>query len=164
MSPTTSPSFLHSKLKEIEKVQKLMADPTSSLTPKPKILFLCTGNSCRSQMAEGFARHHLGEKLDVYSAGLLAQGINPLAVKAMDEVQIDISGHSSKTIDDLRGLARNHPQTPTQPWPCFLSTSPLLPLNRTLVWWLLCAAMRMRLVPGRSWELPGWFMSGLMTR
>ena len=50
-----------------------------------KILFLCTGNSCRSQMAEGWARHLKGDCIDAYSAGTETHGLNPLAVKAMDE-------------------------------------------------------------------------------
>ncbi|MEW5935196.1 MAG: arsenate reductase (thioredoxin) [Bacillota bacterium] len=62
-------------------------------------MFLCTGNSCRSQMAEGFARHLGGERWEVYSAGLEPAGLNPRAVEVMKEVGIDISGQSSKPID-----------------------------------------------------------------
>lgn len=65
-----------------------------------KIIFLCTGNSCRSQVAEGLARHLGGERLDVYSAGLLPSGVNPYAVKVMDEAGIDISGQLSEAIDE----------------------------------------------------------------
>ncbi len=65
------------------------------------ILFLCTGNSCRSQMAEGWGRALLPEGVMVYSAGIVAQGVNPLAVKAMAEFDIDISNQSSKTVADL---------------------------------------------------------------
>jgi len=68
---------------------------------KTKILFLCTGNSCRSQMAEGWARHLKGEVLEAYSAGIEKHGLNPLAVKAMAEAGVDISGQWSKTIDEL---------------------------------------------------------------
>ncbi|RMH57081.1 MAG: arsenate reductase ArsC [Candidatus Hydrogenedentota bacterium] len=68
---------------------------------KKRILFLCTGNSCRSQMAEGWARHILGDRYDVASAGLVAQGLNPFAVQVMKEVGIDISSHRSKTIAEL---------------------------------------------------------------
>ncbi|MDA8335888.1 MAG: arsenate reductase (thioredoxin) [Peptococcaceae bacterium] len=64
-----------------------------------KIVFLCTGNSARSQMAEGFARTLAGAKWDVYSAGTAPAGLNPLAVKAMAEAGVDISGHTSKTLD-----------------------------------------------------------------
>jgi len=67
-----------------------------------KILVLCTGNSCRSQMAEGWFRHY-GEKenipVEAFSAGLAPKGVNRLAVRAMNEVQIDISGHTSDPID-----------------------------------------------------------------
>ena len=66
---------------------------------KLKILFLCTGNSCRSQMAEGFARHYGGDRLDVYSAGISPAGVNPTAVSVMQEVGIDISGQTSNAID-----------------------------------------------------------------
>ena len=65
----------------------------------PQIYFLCTGNSCRSQMAEGFARHYLGSQWRVASAGVEVQGLNPRAVAVMAEVGIDISQHHSKLID-----------------------------------------------------------------
>ncbi|WP_243439819.1 arsenate reductase ArsC [Fundidesulfovibrio soli] len=68
---------------------------------KTKILFLCTGNSCRSQMAEGFARALRSGDMEAYSAGVVRHGMNPLAVKAMAEAGVDISGQSSKTVDDL---------------------------------------------------------------
>lgn len=66
---------------------------------KPIIYFLCTGNSCRSQMAEGWGKHYLGDQYDVYSAGIEAHGVNPNAVKAMKEVGIDISNQTSDTIN-----------------------------------------------------------------
>ncbi len=66
---------------------------------KPIIYFLCTGNSCRSQMAEGWGKKHLGNKYDVYSAGVEAHGVNPNAVKAMKEVDVDITSQTSDTID-----------------------------------------------------------------
>lgn len=65
------------------------------------ILFLCTGNSCRSQMAEGFGRKLLGDSFNVYSAGTQKHGINQRAVKVMKEVGIDISNHTSNTVDEL---------------------------------------------------------------
>jgi len=68
---------------------------------KTKILFLCTGNSCRSQMAEGWARHLKGDILDVWSAGMEKHGMNPLAVQVMNEAGIDISSHHSKLISEL---------------------------------------------------------------
>ncbi|MED3550313.1 arsenate reductase (thioredoxin) [Cytobacillus praedii] len=66
---------------------------------KKTIYFLCTGNSCRSQMAEGWAKNYLGEDWNVYSAGIEAHGLNPNAVKAMKEVDIDISNQTSDIID-----------------------------------------------------------------
>jgi len=65
------------------------------------ILFLCTGNSCRSQMAEGLARHLAFPDAAFYSAGIIAKGLDPLAVESMLEVDIDIANHRSKTLDDL---------------------------------------------------------------
>jgi len=66
---------------------------------KKTIYFLCTGNSCRSQMAEGWAKKHLGDSWNVYSAGIEAHGLNPNAVRAMNEVGIDISNQTSDMID-----------------------------------------------------------------
>jgi arsenate reductase len=64
---------------------------------RPRILFLCTGNSCRSQMAEGWAKALKSAEIEAYSAGTRPHGLNPLAVRAMAEVGIDISAHTSKT-------------------------------------------------------------------
>lgn len=66
-----------------------------------KILFLCTGNSCRSQMAEGWARHLKGDVFDAYSAGIEKHGMNPHAVKVMAEAGVDISRHFSKTTAEI---------------------------------------------------------------
>ena len=66
-----------------------------------KILFLCTGNSCRSQMAEGWTRHLKGDVVEAYSAGIETHGLNPLAVKAMAEAGVDISGQRSKLASEL---------------------------------------------------------------
>lgn len=68
---------------------------------KPNVLFLCTGNSCRSQMAEGWARHLLGERIEPFSAGIEAHGMNPNAVRVMKEAGVDISGQSSKLVGTL---------------------------------------------------------------
>ncbi len=68
---------------------------------KKNVLFLCTGNSCRSQMAEGWARHFHGEKINFYSAGIEKHGLNQRAVQAMKESGVDISHHYSKTLDDI---------------------------------------------------------------
>jgi arsenate reductase (thioredoxin) len=68
---------------------------------KIKVLFLCTGNSCRSQMAEGWARHLKGAEIDAYSAGIEKHGLNPYAVQVMAEAGVDISGQYSKTPGDI---------------------------------------------------------------
>lgn len=70
---------------------------------KPKVLFLCTGNSARSQMAEGFLRNVAGERFDVISAGIAPKGLNPLAVAAMCEIGIDIASQRSKDVTELLG-------------------------------------------------------------
>ncbi len=72
--------------------------------PLPKVLFLCTGNSCRSQMAEGWARNIRGGDFEAYSAGVERHGLNPLAVKTMAEAGVNISMHTSKTIDELEDV------------------------------------------------------------
>jgi len=71
---------------------------------KLKVLFLCTGNSCRSQMAEGWARHLLGDEVDAYSAGLETHGLNPFALKVMGEAGVDISTHHSKQLEELKDV------------------------------------------------------------
>jgi len=73
-----------------------------------KILFLCTGNSCRSQMAEGWARHLKSKQLEAYSAGIETHGLNPNAVKVMAEAGVDISGHRSQHIDEFRDVELDH--------------------------------------------------------
>ena len=70
---------------------------------KKRVLFICTHNSARSQMAEGFLRHLAGDEFEVHSAGTEASEVRPLAVKAMAEVGIDISGHTSKTLERYLG-------------------------------------------------------------
>lgn len=70
---------------------------------KKKILVLCTGNSCRSQMAEGYLRHFAGDRAEIYSAGIEAHGVNPRAVASMKEDGIDISAHTSNTINAFYG-------------------------------------------------------------
>ena len=72
---------------------------------KLKILFLCMGNSCRSQMAEGWARQLKADQIDASSAGIETHGLNPRAVRAMAEAGVDISSHRSKTVDDLPDLS-----------------------------------------------------------
>jgi arsenate reductase (thioredoxin) len=70
---------------------------------KKKALFLCTHNSCRSQMAEGIVNHFLGERLAAFSAGTEATSVNPRAKAVLKEIGIDISGHRSKTLDEFAG-------------------------------------------------------------
>jgi arsenate reductase len=70
---------------------------------KPKVLFLCTGNSARSQMAEGYLRHAAGDRFEAMSAGIEPKGLNPLAVEAMREIGIDISQQTSKDAVSLLG-------------------------------------------------------------
>ena len=69
----------------------------------PTVLFLCTGNSCRSQMAEGFLRHLAGGQFEAASAGSDPVPVNPMAIAVMAEVGIDISGHRSKSVDEFVG-------------------------------------------------------------
>ncbi len=69
---------------------------------KPILYFLCTGNSCRSQMAEGFGKAILGDRFSVFSAGIEAHGVNPTAVRVMSEREIDISNQTSDVIDPDR--------------------------------------------------------------
>ncbi len=66
-----------------------------------RILFLCTGNSCRSQMAEGWAHHLKHGEFTASSAGIVRHGLNPYAMKVMAEAGVDMSGHTSKTVDEL---------------------------------------------------------------
>lgn len=69
-----------------------------------KILVLCTGNSCRSQLAEGYLRHFAGNKAEVYSAGVETHGVNPKAIAVMAEDGIDISGHASNNMNEYRDI------------------------------------------------------------
>jgi arsenate reductase len=76
----------------------------SATEQKLKILFLCTGNSCRSQMAEGWGRHLKGGAIDFYSAGIETHGLNPNAVKVMAEAGVDISAQRSQHIDEFKDV------------------------------------------------------------
>src|SRR6185369_2706610 len=73
------------------------------MSDKKKVLVLCTGNSARSQMAEGFLRHDAGDRFAVSSAGVNPTQVRPEAIAVMGEVAIDISGHRSKSVDEFRG-------------------------------------------------------------
>lgn len=68
------------------------------------ILVLCTGNSCRSQIAEGYLRYYAREKANVYSAGVETHGVNPRAISIMNEVGIDISNHTSNHVDEFANI------------------------------------------------------------
>ena len=68
---------------------------------KPMILVVCTGNSARSQMAEGFLRHHLGDRYEIRSAGTNPSTVRPEAIAVMREAGVDISGHRSKSVDEF---------------------------------------------------------------
>ena len=70
-----------------------------------KVLFLCTGNSCRSQMAEGWARCLKGDVIEAFSAGIETHGLNPNAVKVMAEAGVDISCQRSKHVDELKDVS-----------------------------------------------------------
>src|SRR5258708_22989800 len=71
---------------------------------KTSVLFLCTGNSARSQMAEGLLRHFAGDRYEVFSAGTQPVGLNPLAVEAMREIGADISAQRSKRVSEFDGV------------------------------------------------------------
>ena len=70
---------------------------------KQKVLILCTGNSCRSQMAEGILRHYGDSRFEVFSAGTKPSAVNPVAIQVMKEIGIDISDHRSKHVDEFKG-------------------------------------------------------------
>jgi arsenate reductase len=75
---------------------------------KQRVLFLCTGNSARSQMAEGWLRHLAGERYEAFSAGTHPVGLNPGSIEAMDEVGIDIAGYRSKNVSEFVGQPFDH--------------------------------------------------------
>lgn len=72
------------------------------------ILVLCTGNSCRSQIAEGYLRHFAGALATIYSAGIETHGVNPKAIAVMAEDHIDISGHTSNHVDEYNAIRFDH--------------------------------------------------------
>jgi arsenate reductase len=72
--------------------------------PKPQVLFLCTGNACRSQMAEGWARHLRAAVLEAWSAGVQPRGLDPRAVRVMAEAGVDVSAHRSKHVREVAGV------------------------------------------------------------
>ena len=74
------------------------------MSDQKKVLVLCTGNSCRSQLAEGYLRHFAGDAAEVYSAGVETHGVNPKAIATMHEDGIDISHHTSNHVDEYVGI------------------------------------------------------------
>ena len=73
------------------------------MNDKKRVLILCTGNSCRSQMGEGWVRHDLGDKVEVYSAGTQPSRVHPFAIAVMAEAGVDISSHRSKSLSEFWG-------------------------------------------------------------
>ncbi len=73
------------------------------MSGKAKVLFLCTGNSARSQMAEALLRHYAGDSFEAYSAGLDPKGLNPFTIRVMEELGLDLSGHRSKGVREYLG-------------------------------------------------------------
>ena len=99
---------------------------------KKKVLFLCTGNSCRSQMAEGWLRHLAGDRFEVSSAGTNPVGLNPGAVEAMREAGIDISTHRSKHLNEFAGVRFDYVVTVCDR---AKETCPIFPGARTVLHW-----------------------------
>lgn len=81
-----------------------LSESVNGIFQQERVLFICTHNSARSQMAEGLLRALYGNKYEAYSAGTEPTGINPYAVRVMGEIGIDISAHHSKSVDEFRGL------------------------------------------------------------
>ncbi len=77
------------------------------MSDKKQVLILCTGNSCRSQMAEGIAQHLFHDRIDAYSAGSAPSFVHPLAIEVMKEIGIDMSTHRSKHLDEFRNAPLN---------------------------------------------------------
>jgi arsenate reductase (thioredoxin) len=71
--------------------------------PEPRVLVLCTGNSCRSQMGEGSLRHDLGESIEAFSAGTRPSFVHPRAIQVMGEAGVDLTSYSSKSVESLKG-------------------------------------------------------------
>ncbi len=99
---------------------------------KPAVLFLCTGNSARSQMAEGWLRHLAGDRFEVSSAGTHPVGLNPGSVEAMAEVGIDLAGHRSKGVGELAGQSFDYVVTVCDR---AKETCPLWPGRTKLIHW-----------------------------
>jgi arsenate reductase len=90
-------------LPQLEHIERLPKKSGRKMADKKRVLFLCVGNSCRSQMAESLLRHAAPNVFEAKSAGSKPQGLNPRAITVMKEIGMDISGHRSKSIDELQG-------------------------------------------------------------
>jgi len=99
---------------------------------KKRVIFICTHNSARSQMAEGLLRHLAGERYEVFSAGMQSTRVNPLAIKAMAEKGIDISNHTSDHIDKFMGVEFDYVITVCDN---AKESCPYFPTNKTQVHW-----------------------------
>ena len=84
--------------------QPMPSGETRPRTTAPRVLVLCTGNSCRSQIGEGWLRHDLGDRVEVHSAGTRPSFVHPRAIEVMSEAGVDITGHTSKSIETLKGV------------------------------------------------------------
>ena len=109
-----------------------MLDVKSAEKKKARVLFLCTGNSCRSQMAEGWLRHLAGDRFEVSSAGTNPVGLNPGAVEAMKKSGVDISTHRSKHLNEFAGVRFDYVVTVCDR---AKETCPIFPGARTVLHW-----------------------------
>lgn len=98
-----------------------------------RVLFLCTGNSARSQMAEGLLRHFAGNHFEVYSAGLEPKTVNPYAIQAMQEIGLDISGQKSKSV--MEYLGRVHMGTVITVCSNAEANCPIFPFTTQRLYW-----------------------------
>ena len=112
-------------LQTVEKGEQVM---------KKTVLFLCTHNSCRSQLAEGLLKNLAGDKFDVYSAGVEPTSVHPLAKKVMKEIGIDISGQQSKSVDEFLDKEFDYVITVCEN---ARQTCPFFPGNHELLHWSL---------------------------
>ncbi len=102
------------------------------MNEKKRVLILCTGNSARSQMAEGLLRHLGGDKFEVESAGVISSFVRPLAIKAMKEIGIDILNHRSKSVDEFKEQTFDYVITVCDN---AKETCPFFPANSELIHW-----------------------------
>lgn len=100
---------------------------------KPKVIFLCTGNSARSQIAEAFLKKHAGEHFEVYSAGFEPQGINPFTIKVMEELGYDLKEHYSKELKEF--LEKVHFEIVITVCEKAEKTCPIIPGVSTRLFW-----------------------------